>query len=183
MNKHLNIFHTYTKVNREQQLENDLTRAFAICLQESNVYLHSILKEIFKTNQGTYEKMFTDYSDQANIEIKIQQNVANIGEFNKLFAVSLSGFEMDTSLFFQQTHNQAYEPITDLVILINDVVIIFEIKPDNRDCTAQLYNQAYNACGQDLNSSEVIPVDLNWKKTNDIDFASIKLQKVFKSKC
>lgn len=164
MNRHLNIFRTYTKVNRDNQLENDLTRALAICLQESSVLLHTILRVIFEKSEGTYESLFTDYSEKENIQIDIQQNVANITEFNKLFAVSLSGFQMDESLFFNQTHNTKYEPITDLLIVINDVAIIFEVKPDNQNCIAQLYNQAYNACNQEIEKFDVIPVDLNWKK-------------------
>ena len=38
MNKHLNIYKTYTKVNRKNgELEDDLTRALAIVLQENDV--------------------------------------------------------------------------------------------------------------------------------------------------
>ena len=37
MNSHLNIYRTYTEINRKYQLENDLTRALAIALQEDSL--------------------------------------------------------------------------------------------------------------------------------------------------
>ena len=42
MNKHLNIFTTYAKDNRTYQLENDLTRSLAICLQEDALFFHEV---------------------------------------------------------------------------------------------------------------------------------------------
>jgi hypothetical protein len=46
MNSHLNVFKTYTKSNRVYQLENDLTRAFAICMQENSLFFHEVLQFI-----------------------------------------------------------------------------------------------------------------------------------------
>ena len=50
MNRHLNLFKTYTKEDRNYQLENDLTRAFAITLLENQLFLHEVLKQIFSIN-------------------------------------------------------------------------------------------------------------------------------------
>ena len=47
MNKHLNIFSSYSKEDKGYKLENDLTRALAICLQEDKLLFHEVLKKIF----------------------------------------------------------------------------------------------------------------------------------------
>lgn len=162
-NSHLNLFKTYTKKNRERQLENDLTRALAVTLLENNLFLHEILKFILQKNQGYYNNTFDDFSGKNEIQIDIQKTVSELAEFEHLFAVSVTGSEMDTTTFFEQSHNVMYDAITDLVITIHNVAIIFEVKPNNVDCTTQLYNQAYNAFNQFISKDNVTPVDLNWK--------------------
>jgi hypothetical protein len=163
MNRHLNIFHTYTKVNREQQLENDLTRALAICLQEDTLFLHSILRAIL--DQQSYDSLFMDSSGETKISIEIQKNVETLEAFNKLYAVSITGLELVKSDFFNQKKLENKDHITDLAILTNDIAIIVEIKPGDSDCTWQLAQQAYKAIeSTKINFSSVVPIDLNWKK-------------------
>jgi hypothetical protein len=163
MNRHLNIFHTYTKVNRDQQLENDLTRALAICLQEDTLFLNSVLSAILK--QQSYDSLFMDSSGETKISIEIQKNVETLEAFNKLYALSITGLEMFSADFFNQQKAENKEYITDLAILANDIAIIVEVKPGNSDCTRQLAQQSYKAIeSTKINFADVIPVDLNWKK-------------------
>ncbi|AEA43694.1 hypothetical protein [Fluviicola taffensis] len=164
MNRHLNIFHTYTKVNREQQLENDLTRALAICLQEDSVFFNTVLKEIL--DKKSYESLFTDISGETKISIEIQKNVESLEAFNKLYAISITGLEMSTIKFAQQPRsNEIKEHITDLTVLARDIAILVEVKPDDSDCTWQLAQQAYKAIeNAKIDFDKVIPVDLNWKQ-------------------
>ncbi|MBQ4864711.1 hypothetical protein J8L98_23795 [Pseudoalteromonas sp. MMG013] len=166
MNKHLNIFKTYAKGNRSYQLENDLTRALAICLQEDALFCHEVLKTIID-DADLYNQLFEDLDGDTNIQIEIQKATSNIGDFEKVFAVSLS--ESLMSNFWQQTHNSEYDPICDLVITINNILIVIEAKRDNIDCTAQLYNQILNIFNHQSkriedNKEIVTPFDLNWKK-------------------
>lgn len=72
MNKHLNIFKTYTKKNRSYQLENDLTRALAICLQEDALFFHEVLKTIIN-DSGLYNKLFEDLDGDTEVQIEIQK--------------------------------------------------------------------------------------------------------------
>ncbi|WP_299061705.1 hypothetical protein [uncultured Polaribacter sp.] len=167
MNSHLNLFKTYTKENKERQLENDLTRAFAICLLENNMFLHSILKTVLK--ESVYSNLFSNFEGKSNLKIDIQKRVNELESFDKLYAVSVSGFKMKTDDFYAQTFTTEFQPITDMVISIDNVVVIFEVKRDNTDCTAQLFNQALNALKtQDknniINISTVTAVDLCWSK-------------------
>lgn len=160
MNSHLNIFKSYSREDRGYQLENDLTRALAICLAEDSLLLHEILQFILK---GKFDKLFADHSHDSNVMIDIQKNVSDLNGFSHLFAVSLSEFKMNTETFYNCEHNANYDPITDLVIIVNDITIIFEVKPNAIDCTSQLYNQAYNANDKIVSRDMVTPIDLNWK--------------------
>ena len=165
MNKHLNIYKTYTKVNRENyQLEDDLTRALAIALQENDVFLHQFLKHILTHKENTYSNLFDDYNSKNPIEIDIQKPVESIEGFDHLFAVRISGSAMGND-FYNQNHNQEYNAITDLFIKIDNIAIIFEVKPNNYNSTAQLYNQALNTIKSDESltmQNDVTAVDFNW---------------------
>ncbi len=166
MNKHLNIFKTYTKKNRIYQLENDLTRALAICLQEDTLFFHEVLKTIID-NSGIYNRLFEDLDGDTEMQIEIQKRTSQVQDFDKVFAVSLS--ESVMSDFWQQKHNIEYDPICDLVITINNILIVIEAKRDNINCTSQLYNQVLNILGHQSkcledNKEVITPVDLNWRK-------------------
>jgi hypothetical protein len=93
MNTHLNLFRTYTKENRQYQLENDLTRALAISLQEDSLFLHEVLNSILEENM--MGQLFNDGSNSNNIDIQIQVNNTNITEVDQIFAVSLSEHIME----------------------------------------------------------------------------------------
>lgn len=165
MNRHLNIYKTYAKENRSYQLENDLTRAFAITLQEDPLVLGEVLKNLIPKR---FDLLFSDPDSESNIEILIQQRVSDINEFDDIIAVSLSATEMQPDAFKNQTHNILYDPICDLVIRVNEILIIVEAKRDNIDCAAQLYNQVFNILEKNNRIEEfeeiVTPVDLNWPK-------------------
>lgn len=172
MNRHLNIFNTYTKEEREYQLENDLTRAFAICLQEDNLFFHEILKFLLG-GSNYYNQLFENYDGNSEISIEIQKKVSSIGEFEHVFAISLSENRMTPQSFWSQDHKHEYDPICDLVLRINDLVFLFEAKRDNVNCTAQLFNQVHNLYNlnqmpeEDFQES-VTPVDLNWPLLMDM---------------
>src|SRR5690606_24361911 len=140
---HLNVIKTYTKENREYQLANDLTRSFAICMQEDALFFHEILKLLID-DPDTFELMFGNVELENNISIDIQVNTRTTNSFSKLIAVSLSDVEMVADNFWKQSDQTVYDPICDIVVTINETLIVIEAKRDNIDCTNQLYNQIYN---------------------------------------
>jgi hypothetical protein len=166
MNSHLNIFKGYAKDEREFQLENDLTRAFAISIQEDNLFFHEILKHLL-TGSNYYNQLFEDFDGDSEISIEIQKKVSSIGDFDHVFAVSLSENVMEREDFWSQNHKHEYDPICDIFIRINNIIIVFEAKRNNVNCTTQLFNQIHNLYNlnqiseADFNKS-VSPVDLNW---------------------
>ena len=170
MNKHLNIFRTYAKENRTYQLENDLTRSLAICLQEDKSIFYEFLRFIFESDENIFNQLFNSVDSENEINIDIQVSSKRISNFDYIFAISLSEDEM--SEFWTQAHQAEYDPICDLIITINNILIVIEAKRDNVNCTAQLYNQIFNICKLNFNDKEfkeenfegiIYPVDLNWK--------------------
>ncbi|MFA0661428.1 hypothetical protein AB4619_20130 [Vibrio splendidus] len=166
MNKHLNLFRTYTKTGRTYQLENDLTRALAICLQEDALFLHEVLKSIFDGDVH-YNKLFQDINCPPTLDISIQKNAESIKDYKHIYAVSLSEVEMVN--FWGQTIVDECDSICDLVLTISDVCVVIEVKRDGIDCTAQLYNQIFNILRNSnlslINCKNMVTDrDLNWKK-------------------
>jgi hypothetical protein len=170
MNSHLNIFKSYTNRNRTYQLENDLTRALAISLQEDALFFHEVFKEISK-DTNFYNQFFESLESETNVIIDIQKRASQISDFDHIFAISLSDSEI--SDFWKQTYNRNYDPICDLVIKINNIILVFEAKRDNVNCTAQLYNQILNITNKENNPQEftkanygqtITAFDLNWSR-------------------
>lgn len=186
MNSHLNIFKTYTNSFRTYQLENDLTRAFAITLQEDSMFFNEVLKEIFK-NSKFYSQLFESLESETSISIDIQKAASKINDFEHIFAITLS--ESFIGNFWDKNNNRKYDPICDLVIEINGVYLIIEAKRDSVDCTAQLYNQILNVISTNennivsLNEAEhgklITPYDLNWSKLMSIAVKVLSFQKSF----
>lgn len=78
---------------------------------------------------------------------------------------------MSPAHFWSQKNDFAYDPICDIVIKVNGVLIVIEAKRDNVDCTAQLYNQAYNICAKnevEFGHENVVAHDLNWNKLMEL---------------
>ncbi|WP_333620774.1 hypothetical protein [Sphingobacterium multivorum] len=180
MNSHLNIFKTFSKEERTYQLENDLTRAFAICLQEDALFFHEVLKVIFNDDKEL-ELLLSNVETENKLYINIQESSSDIKTYDRIIAVSLSENEMNIESFKNQVHLKKYDPICDIVIILNEIVIIVEAKRDNVDCTAQLFNQAYNIVKNSNNTENfnniVTPVDLNWKKLMQIASTVYSFQK------
>lgn len=166
MNSHLNVFKTYTRENRSHQLENDLTRSFAICMQEDALFFHEVLKFLFVP--GDFELLLSNSEAENKVTINIQVNSKSISNFEKIIAVSLSDYEMEDGKFWSQSEQRAYDPVCDIVIKINETVIIIEAKRNHSDCTEQLYNQVFNIAensGLVPKIKELVdPKDLSWKK-------------------
>lgn len=167
MNAHLNVFKTYTRENRNYQLENDLTRSLAICLQEDALFFHEVLKVILN-DEREFDLIFSNPNSINDVVIDIQINTSTITDFDKIYAVSLSDFEMLEDHFWNQKNQYKYDPICDIVIRVKGIVIVIEAKRDYNDCTNQLYNQIFNILDSNSLQQEftniVKPVDLNWKK-------------------
>lgn len=188
MNKHLNLFRFYTTNDKNHQLENDLTRALAITLLENNLFLHESLKEIL--TEEDFQYLSNQDLSQSNLEISIQRNTKQLRDFDKIYAVSISGEEMKLGDFYNLKEGYINNEITDMVIQINaledtpnrKITIIFEVKRNNAIPVQQLFDQAISIYRNNINDfdfqefkenelrNSLIVKDWSWKKVMRIAY-------------
>lgn len=177
MDRHLNIFNFFN-ANNEDYLEDNLSRAFALCLKYDSVFLDKILQ--FVLSEDTYSTLFnTDYPDY-KIEIDLQNRVNELEGFAKVVAVACSGKEILN--FENVVARETDSPETDVCIIINDTCVVFEFKRTSEDCAAQLVCQAERIRQNCLPETTLEYVDLSWAKIVKILLNVISLQKQINTK-
>jgi hypothetical protein len=172
MNRHLNLFHFFD--GRDKQfIEDNLSRAFALCLKNDGMFLDHVLRMVLGTS--LYEQSFSiDHPDRI-ISVDLQVNANALEGYRCIIAVACSGEAVEK---FDGIEPRVTEgPITDVVLRLNDICVIFEFKRTNENCAAQLLGQAEvvrQACGGD---ADVIPVDLCWPKIVQVALTVLSVQK------
>ncbi|WP_274475389.1 hypothetical protein [Mangrovimonas aestuarii] len=168
MNRHLNTFRFFSQNLSAENIEDNLSRAFVICLKNDPLLLYEFLKSVFKesSQEKIFDNLFADITDKDNWQIDIQVETTDVqGEFSKVFAIAMSGLPMGLAGFFNHSPNINKKHITDIFITINDIAFCIEVKRDNTDCTKQLHQQVAALLGTVAVSKEnVFPVDYNWEK-------------------
>ncbi|MBX2907235.1 MAG: hypothetical protein KF744_14415 [Taibaiella sp.] len=142
MNNHLHLFNFYDESHEPRYLENNLTRALALCLKNEQVLLFAFLKEIL--NKDDFNYLFYTHEVGASIDFDMQVETNNLLEdTRKLYAIGLtdSQFSEDWSNISDGIVPIQKQNITDLVITIKDIRIIIEVKKYNHDCKEQLRQQ------------------------------------------
>jgi hypothetical protein len=172
MNRHLNIFNFFNGSSADY-LEDNLSRAFALCLKYDPVFLDKTLKSVL--SEESYAALFnTDYPDYS-IEIDLQNRATDLQNFSRIIAVACSGKEITE--FNSVVPRETDEPITDVSIVINDACIIFEFKRTSEDCAAQLKCQAEKVLMNCSNGTTIEYKDLSWSKIVKILLNVSSLQK------
>lgn len=171
MDRHLNLFRAFSQNLSHENIEDNLSRALVLCLQNNTLLLHEFLKIIF-TDTGQiaiYNSIFTDITemDNLNMDIQVQMNTINSEEFSKIFAIAISGKALDMNTFFSNKANPNKTHITDIFITINDIAIVIEVKRNDDNCINQLYQQVA-ALTNEINTDNVYPLDFNWKKVMEM---------------
>lgn len=159
MNKHLNIFNFFNGSNIDY-LEDNLSRAFALCLKYDEVFLHKILKVIIPNNK--YYELFDAESAGCKIEVDLQNKVNELKGFEHIIGVACSGIEVID--FENVVPRETDSPETDVCVFVNDTCILFEFKKTSEDCAAQLKCQVEKV---KQNCAETVSVrykDLSWNK-------------------
>lgn len=163
MNFHLNYFRPYSINQEHEHLENNLSRALALCLKSSSVFSFEFISKIFRDTDQYHllEAHLINSNKDSNLSVDIQRNMNSIEGISTLFAVSLSGGELDLSDFSELKSTTEGDQTTDVFIQLNDIGIIIEMKRTNEDCKQQLFNQA-SILKKNEPSLEVIPYDYPW---------------------
>ena len=147
MSKFMNMFRFYANEDKNYQLENDLTKALAVTLQENNLFLFKALEDLL--TKDDFKKIINSDFSTSSIEISIQRDTKTISKPDKVYAISVSENELDINSFLKHSEGVINTEITDLVIEINNnettnnfkVALIFEVKRNNVNTSRQLFDQ------------------------------------------
>ncbi|UOR07405.1 hypothetical protein MUN82_09970 [Hymenobacter aerilatus] len=139
MNTHLNLFRHYSASEDQQVLENNLTRALALCLQHDTLFLYTLLGAIVGEEKLRSDLHLTDADERLIIDV--QQSVNDLGTCNALYPVALTEAKLDGASYDTIVSWRNDSPITDFVIRYKDVLVLVEVKRTNENCLAQLKGQ------------------------------------------
>ncbi len=167
LDQHMNLFHFYSETKEPKYIENNITRALALCISQDRLFQYSFLESIL--NPDDFRSLFYTYQDGANIDVNLQVETASIVQDTRiLYAVGLTDVpepdnwdDLASSPLPAEGRN-----VTDMVITINDIKIILEVKRTNENCKEQLRRQIapFLETGNDSHdeSTDVVPKHINW---------------------
>lgn len=189
MNRHLNLFRTFSQNESQQHLEDNLSRGLVLCLKNDILFYHEFLKRIL--SEDDYSYLFGHYSEEKNLGLDIQVKSTTLGEneYRKIYALSLTSDKLDMKDFFDEFSFSAkknYEPITDISIIIDDILILIEVKRHGEDCRQQLYNQVWQLF-PDIEQKSNLPINkiniesLQWKEIMSLMYEVKNFESVMKS--
>jgi hypothetical protein len=161
MNNHLNLFRFFNESAEKEFIENNLSRAFALCLANNSFFLNEYVRKIVSPDD--YQYLFSSINSDTKCVVDIQIDTATLEMegYKTLYAVAMTtDFSLNMDDFFKQPEFSDKKNITDILITIKDVGIIVEVKRSGVDCKAQLFNQA---CPFIKSQIEVKPKPCSWQ--------------------
>jgi hypothetical protein len=142
MDQHLNLFRFFNESDRPVFIENNLSRAFALCLSNNSFLLNEYIQDIVTPEH--YEYLFGSLNKDTRYEIDLQVETTGIEteNYNTVYAVAMTTEkDVDMSNFFEQKHIPDKKNKTDIFISIKDIAIVIEVKRTGENCVEQLFNQ------------------------------------------
>ncbi|HWZ21355.1 MAG TPA: hypothetical protein VNW06_01805 [Cytophagaceae bacterium] len=167
MNHHLNVFRFFNESNLSEFIENNLSRALALCLLNNSLFLNEYIKKVVSEEDFFY--LFNNLTEESSLLINIQVDTAFIEKDNykKIYAVAMTSDKLlNMDGFHDTAFNGEKQHITDIFISIKDICFVIEVKRTNEDCKAQLYNQVYSLLLDEygnINNGKAIPVAFCWQ--------------------
>ncbi len=166
MNNHLNVFRFFNESTEKEFIENNLSRAFSLCLTSNSFFLNEYIRGI--VTDEDYQYLFGSISSDTKCLVDIQIDTANIESENykTVYAAAMtSDRKLDMEDFFKQTEYSGKKNITDILITIKDIAIVIEVKRTGEDCKAQLFNQVLPFIkSKDKNKIEIRPKNCSWQE-------------------
>lgn len=143
---HLNIFRSYRDPD---VVENNLTRALAMCLQHDALFFSSFFQYITSKPKLSDEHLnellnYVDTDEQ--IQIDIQIDVSNLADesIEHVYGLTLTTEEIPEKDFEMEIADPGNgRQITDLVIRVRNCLFVVEVKRSNEHCVAQLKKQLF----------------------------------------
>jgi hypothetical protein len=165
-NHHLNLFRYFHESHEPQFIENNLSRAFAICLQQDLLFFSEYLREIVL--EKDYYYLFSHYEKDSRyiVDLQLDTSAIELAGIRKIYAIAMTGDEhLNMNDFFElKANDQKDKNITDIWILIKDIVFVIEVKRTYENCKQQLFNQIHPLVS-DNPHIVVEPINFSWPHT------------------
>jgi len=139
LNHHLNLFNFFNGREAEY-LEDNLSRAFALCLLHDPLFLDRVLGKVLAAED--YQLLSQESWISRDINIDVQLVASSFEGYQKVYAVGASPQEMNLELIDGYAASGAADPITDVSVALGDILVIFEFKVSRVDPGQQLKGQA-----------------------------------------
>lgn len=157
-NRHLNIFDTYTEKNLENPIENNLSRGYAILLQQYPEILYMLIDKINRKIRD--EHLSFPYEEY---DVEFQKHTKDVKDIDEIIGVTLTSRdlskeievtplkEIETTPLTGNELSELPDLITDISVLYSDevneksVLIIIEAKRGDSNCVNQL-NEQIQSC-------------------------------------
>jgi hypothetical protein len=166
VNHHLNLFRYFHESHEAHFIENNLSRAFAICLQQDLLFFSEYMREIVVKEDYYY--LFSHYEKDSRyiVDLQLDTSAVELSGVKKIYAIAMTGDEHLNMLDFMELKPDSLKDknITDIWILIKDMVFVIEVKRTHENCKQQLFNQIHPLI---VNNPDIIvqPVNLSWPHT------------------
>lgn len=165
MNSHLNLFHFFNDRGAEY-LEDNLSRAFGLCLIHDLSFLDWVLLEILTPED--YHRLRREFTTWRETEIDVQRQAVELGGYDVIYALSVTAADIDWNSANEPESEGTNNPRTDLIVAIGDTLLVFEFKRTTEDCAVQLRNQITVIQKAGEEESEDVPTviyqDFAWAK-------------------
>ena len=165
MNPHLNAFRYYSENESGESLENNLSRALAICIKKDPLFLTEFVR-----NVASHEDFLTVFDGHVSandfiIDLQVNTRYLDPEDFRKIYAVGVTANpNLGLDDFFQQKRLEASRTVTDIFISIKDIAFVIEVKRSAENCKEQLFNQIASLLPEEeTRTKKVLPRELSWQ--------------------
>lgn len=162
-NSHLNLFRFFHESADEVFIENNLSRAFALCLENSSHFFNEYLRAVLSDDDYHYVFSASAHKAEYSVDLQINTNCVETEGAKKVYAVAMTANKnLDMSDCLEQKElTDKTNNITDVFISIKDIVIVIEVKRTWEDCKQQLYNQVLPFVKKE-NPPQIVPIKFSW---------------------
>ncbi len=164
MNPHLNAFRYYSENESSESLENNLSRALAICIKKDALFLTEFVRNV--ASHEDFLAVFDGHVSSNDLIIDLQVNTRDLDpdNFRKIYAVGVTASpKLGLDDFFQQKRLEASRTVTDIFISIKDIAFVIEVKRSAENCKEQLFNQIVSLLPEEPWTEKVLPRELSWQ--------------------
>lgn len=160
--RHLNIFRFYSESTNKPEIENNLTRALAICVKYDPIFALAFFSEIMED-----VLIHNDESPYIDLQSSPEKLEIAYDQIDQIYAISITPNDSYTQECYdkEEADNTSSTPILDMVFTINGKLVVCEAKKNQENCLSQLKYQVQ--CIQDIQSK------LNNKKEVSVVYKSL----------